>query len=147
MPTDPHQGGRLEDMAPTGTSVPNDAGKYNTLPSVPRPDQVDPSPVDFSHANPAHAADNTFDIPRGTKDRGITGEVMTGIGDQLTSNIEKKRLDDASYDPRAHGHQQYAKHARQHQPDNMVHGDHNVQAAPGEELDNQDALLDRRGAK
>ena len=91
MAPDPHQGGRLEDMAVKGTSMPGDAGVHRLIPSVPRPDQVDPSP-DYSHVNPAHAADNAFDIPRGTKDRGTTGEVMTGIGDQLPSNIEKKNL-------------------------------------------------------
>jgi len=41
--TDPKQGGDLSDMAASGTTVPNDAGKMNTLPSVPRPDRT-PSP-------------------------------------------------------------------------------------------------------
>ena len=31
MSSDPHQGGRLEDMAATGTTVPGDAGKMNTV--------------------------------------------------------------------------------------------------------------------
>ncbi|KAF2188192.1 hypothetical protein K469DRAFT_703660 [Zopfia rhizophila CBS 207.26] len=148
MPTDPHQGGRLEDMAPTGARVPNDAGQDRTIPSVPRPDQIDPSPADFSHTNPAHAADNTFDIPRGTRDRGTTGEVTTGIGDQLPSNVEKKNLDDAGYDPRAKGHVQYAKHAKQKDPfAKMAHGDHGVEPAPGEEDLDQEELVQRRGAQ
>ena len=92
MPSDPHQGGRLEDMAPTGTSIPGDAGNMRTIPSVPRPDQIDPNPADYSHANPAHAADNAFDIPRGTRDRGVTAEVITGIGDQLPGSVEKKNM-------------------------------------------------------
>ena len=36
-PTDPHQGGDLFDMAKDGTSIPNDAGKMNLIPSKPRP--------------------------------------------------------------------------------------------------------------
>jgi len=89
--SDSHQGGRLEDMAEKGTTIPGDAGIQRTIPSVPRPDQIDPS-LDYSHSNPAHAADNAFDIPRGTGDRGVTGEVFTGTGDQLPSRVEKKNL-------------------------------------------------------
>ncbi|KAF1839479.1 hypothetical protein BDW02DRAFT_539722 [Decorospora gaudefroyi] len=149
MAPDPHEGGRLEDMAAKGTTIPGDAGKQNLIPSVPRPDQKDAS-IEFAHADPAHAADNAFDIPRSVHDRGQTAEVITGRGDQLTSNVEKKNLDDASYDPRAKGHDQYAKHAQQDNPLNSLKhgaGSHNVEAAPGEEQDSQDALLDRRGAK
>jgi hypothetical protein len=83
-------------------------------------------------------------------DRGQTGEILSGTGDQITSNIEKKNLDDANFDPRAKGHQQYAKHARQENPmDSLKHGagDHNVEAAPGEEELSQDQLLDKRGAQ
>jgi hypothetical protein len=83
-------------------------------------------------------------------DRGQTGEVITGAGDQVTSNIEKKNLDDANYDPRAKGHVQYAKHARQDNPmDSLKHGadSHDVEAAPGEEEESQEALLAKRGAK
>ena len=89
--TDSHKGGHLEDMAAKGTSIPNDAGTQRTVPSVPRPDQIDPS-SDYAHSNLAHAADNAFDIPRSTKDRGVTGEVITGTGDQLPSSIEKKNM-------------------------------------------------------
>jgi hypothetical protein len=90
MAQDPHQGGRLEDMAVSGTTIPNDAGKQRTIPSVPRPDQLNPDPTTYSHPNPAHATDNAFDIPRGTADRGVTDEVMTGTGGQMPSSIEKK---------------------------------------------------------
>jgi hypothetical protein len=31
MASDPHQGGRLEDMAAKGTSIPGDAGKMNVV--------------------------------------------------------------------------------------------------------------------
>jgi hypothetical protein len=119
------------------------------IPSVARPDQINP-PSDLAHSNPAHAADNAFDIPRSVNDRGQTGEILSGTGDQLSSNLEKKNLDDANFDPRAKGHDQYAKHARQDNPfDSLKHGarNHNVEAAPGEEELTQDQLLDKRGAK
>jgi hypothetical protein len=115
---------------------------------VPRPDQKD-VPADQAHANSAHAEDNAFDVPRSVNDRGQTGEILTATGDQLTSNIEKKNLDDANFDPRAKGHAQYAKHARQDNlMDSLKHGaaDHDVEAAPGEELESQDTLLGKRGA-
>ncbi|KAJ4351794.1 uncharacterized protein N0V89_007138 [Didymosphaeria variabile] len=148
MAQDPHQGGRLEDMAAAGTSVPNDAGLHRTIPSVPRPDQIDPPADTHSHPNPAHAADNTFDIPRGTRDQGVTGEILTGTGDQMSSNVEKKSFDDAPFDSRAKGSDQYYKHARQGNDfDKFAKAGHGVQAASGEEEDTQDALLDRRGAK
>ncbi|KAF2708923.1 hypothetical protein K504DRAFT_468147 [Pleomassaria siparia CBS 279.74] len=145
--SDAHQGGRLEDMAAEGTSIPNDAGVQRIIPSVPRPDQIDPSP-DYSHSNPAHAADNSFDIPRSTNDRGVTGEVHTGTGDELPSSVEKKNMDDAGLDPRAKGSDRYMKHARQKDGFGlMAQGDHDVGEAPGEEGMGQDDLLDKRGAK
>ncbi|KAL1592589.1 hypothetical protein SLS59_009681 [Nothophoma quercina] len=149
-PTDPHQGGRLEDMAVEGTTIPGDAGQQRIIPSVPRPDQKDPGP-EFSHANPAHAADNAFDIPRGVNDQGSTGEVISGTGDQINSNIEKKNLDDADKVPQAKGHDQYAKHVAKQQSEfdensGRVKAGHDVEAAPGEELLTQDELLKKRGA-
>lgn len=92
MAPDPHQGGRLEDMAAEGTNIPGDAGQQRLIPSVPRPDQINPDLASYSHPDPAHAADNAFDIPRGTADRGVTDEVLTGTGGQMSSSIEKKRL-------------------------------------------------------
>ncbi|KAF2645244.1 hypothetical protein P280DRAFT_531235 [Massarina eburnea CBS 473.64] len=148
MTPDPHQGGRLEDMAATGTSIPNDAGQHRIIKSVPRPDQIDPNASDYAHANPAHAADNAFDIPRGAADRGVTGEVVTALGDQLPGSVEKKNLGDAGIDPRAKGSERYYKHARQPDEfDRLAQGDHDVRAAPGEEELSQEDLLDRRGAK
>ena len=64
--SDPKQGGSLSDMAPTGTSVPKDAGIQNIIPSKPRPDQVadqvDPNSLGASDL--ASAADNQGDISR-----------------------------------------------------------------------------------
>ncbi|KAF1994786.1 hypothetical protein P154DRAFT_526804 [Amniculicola lignicola CBS 123094] len=58
-------------MAATGTSIPNDADLQRTIPSVPRPNQINPS-LEYSQTNIAHAADNAFYIPRSTNDKGAT---------------------------------------------------------------------------
>jgi hypothetical protein len=145
--TDPHQGGRLEDMAQHGTSLPNDAGLHRTIPSVPRPDQINP-PASLSHTSPAVAADNSFDIPRSTRDSGPTGAVMTGTGDALHANVEKKNLDDAGLWPGAKGHDREAKHLKKGNfYDKMAQEHHGVQAAPGEEGLDQETLLERRERK
>jgi len=91
-----HAGGSLTEMAPTGTSIPNNAGKQNTIPSIPRPGQRTQSSY-FSLHRPAKptsamAADNAIDIPRSTQDRGQTGEVITGTGDSLPADIESKYM-------------------------------------------------------
>ena len=61
------QGGSITDMAVEGTKIPNDAGTQNTIPSVPRPNQItDPSsdPNDLGSTDMADAADNPQDISR-----------------------------------------------------------------------------------
>ena len=66
-PTDPKQGGDLFDMAKDGTTMPNDAGKHNLIPSVPRPDQITDSNSESNNLggiDVAGAADNATDIPR-----------------------------------------------------------------------------------
>lgn len=82
-------------MAPTGTDVPNDAGKMRTIPSVPRPDQrAENSLYDnqgIAEPSTAAAADNATDLPRSTRDVGQTGEVMTGTGNTIPASIESKR--------------------------------------------------------
>ncbi|KAJ5914717.1 hypothetical protein N7504_003600 [Penicillium tannophilum] len=91
-----HAGGSLTEMAPTGTSIPNNASKQNIIPSIPRLDQRAKSSY-FSFQAPgkpptAKAADNAIDIPRSTCDRGQTGEVMTGTGHTLPSELESKYM-------------------------------------------------------
>lgn len=61
------QGGSITDMAAEGTKVRNDAGTQNTIPSVPRPDQIaDPSndPNNLGATDLAGAADNAQDVSR-----------------------------------------------------------------------------------
>lgn len=93
---DPHQGGSLADMAPTGTDIPNDAGKMRTIPSVPRPDQRAESSLydnqGVAEPSTAAAVDNATDLPRSTRDVGQTGAVMTGTGDTMPASIESKRV-------------------------------------------------------
>ncbi|KAJ5225524.1 hypothetical protein N7468_006749 [Penicillium chermesinum] len=92
---DAHQGGSLADMAVSGTAIPNDAGKQNLIPSVPRPDQRAENPLynneGIAEPTLATAADNATDLPRSTRDVGQTGEVMTGTGDSVPASIESKR--------------------------------------------------------
>lgn len=65
---DPHpEGGSITDMAVDGTTVPEDAAKQRTIPSVPRPGQItDPSddPNNYGASSLAGAADNAQDISR-----------------------------------------------------------------------------------
>lgn len=91
---DPHQGGRLEDMAATGTKLPNDAGQQNVIPSVPRPDQADPD-SGKTGVDLAQAADNDTIMPSGPGDKAgsgapATGEVVSGTGHQLPAAVEQK---------------------------------------------------------
>jgi hypothetical protein len=84
-------------------------------------------------------------------DQGLTGEVISGTGDQINSNIEKKNLDDADKVPEAKGHDRYAKHVRKQQSEfdensGQVKAGHDVETAPGEELLTQDELLRKRNA-
>ena len=61
------QGGDLSDMAVEGTTVPQDAAKQRTIPSVPRPGQMtDPTndPNNLGASDLASAADNAQDISR-----------------------------------------------------------------------------------
>ncbi|RJE23147.1 hypothetical protein PHISCL_04503 [Aspergillus sclerotialis] len=90
MTSNPHQGGSLTEMAAEGTTIPNDAGIQNTIPSVPRPDQLEENSQfhnqGLAEPNRAAAADNATDVPRSTRDRAGTGEVITGTGNTIGAN-------------------------------------------------------------
>ena len=61
------QGGSITEMAAEGTKVPDDAGTQNTIPSLPRPDQITDSskdPNDLGTTDLAGAADNAQDVSR-----------------------------------------------------------------------------------
>jgi hypothetical protein len=112
---DSHRGGTLSEMAPTGTTMPNDAGLQNTIPSKARRDQQGEdhrfSYDGLAQPNMASAADNATDMPRSARDVGQTGEVMTGTGDFLPAEIETKNLHFQVNDPGAKGHDRTFKHA------------------------------------
>jgi len=132
--TDSKQGGDLFEMAKDGTSIPNDAGKMNTIPSVPRPGEGE-GQVNANQSSLAGAASNATDISRGVRDMGATGEVETGTGDQLPAQAESKRLHYGANDPLSKGHDRYDKHSRQKESDLERYANEgpNVDLAPGEE--------------
>ncbi len=79
---DPHQGGDLFDIARDGTTMPNDAGLMNVIPSKARPGEGE-GPITLTNANGhnlAFAVENQRDIPRSSIDMGVTGKVETGTG-------------------------------------------------------------------
>ena len=84
------QGGSITDMAVEGTKIPNDAGTQNTIPSVPRPDQItDPSndPNNLGATDLAGAADNAQDISR-VCDKFLTAFSMYPYSTPLTMIIQ-----------------------------------------------------------
>lgn len=112
---DPHTGGSLSEMAPTGTRMPNDAGLQNLIPSKARPDQQEEN-HQFSNDGLAQptlvkAVDNPTDMPRSRRDTHASGEVMTALGDSLPAEIETKNLDFKSQDPGTKGRSRPIKHA------------------------------------
>ncbi len=147
--TDPHQGGDLSDMAAEGTSIPNDAGKQRTIPSVPRPDQISKNVPTDTLGGPtiASAADNATDMPRSTRDLGSTGEVISGVGDQMPAQAESKRMHYGANNPLAKGHDRYDKHSRDKMSDveKFAGEGAGVEPAPGEEGEDQDTIRDRKG--
>jgi len=148
---DSHRGGDLSDMAASGTSVPNDAGKQNLIPSVPRPDQTAENAAFhqgfINSGDPQGAVGNTTDMPRQFKDIGATGEVISGTGDQLSAQIESKNLHFGANDPLAKGHDRYDKHARQKESDfeRYAGAGAGADVPPGEEELNQDQVRDAKG--
>ena len=146
--TDPHQGGDLSDMAATGTSMPNDAGQHDLLPSVPRPDQEAENPAfhnQFLNSSDQQAAvGNSADMPRRFNDTGATGEVITGTGDQLPAGVESKKLGQEGGGPLAKGSERYGKHVRQKESGFEDEGAE-ADAPPGEEELEQDEVREGKG--
>jgi len=116
--SDPKQGGDLSDMAATGTTVPNDAGVQNLIPSKPRSDQLadETDPNNLGADDLATAADNPGDIPRSTKDTSVAPDILTGTGDSLPGQTASKRLHPTPgggpHDPLSKGHPRTEKHAK-----------------------------------
>ncbi|TVY51200.1 hypothetical protein LCER1_G006361 [Lachnellula cervina] len=148
---DSHQGGDLFDMAKDGTSIPNDAGKMNTIPSKPRPGEGEGS-VNANGSSLAGAASNPTDISRSVRDIGAGGEVETGTGDQLPAQVESKRLHYGANNPLSKGHDRYDKHSRQKESDLERYAAEGpgVDRQPGEEGvpdEEMDRIIDSRERK
>ncbi|KAJ5514472.1 hypothetical protein N7463_004024 [Penicillium fimorum] len=113
---DPHQGSTLPEMAAQGTSMPNDAGVMNTIPSVPRPDQrAEQFGFDnegIAKPSTATAADNTTDLPRSTRDVDQSGEVISGTGNSMSAGIESKHAYMGANHHAAHGDTRDLKHSK-----------------------------------
>jgi len=152
--SDPHTGGSLSDMAVDGTSMPNDAGKMNLIPSVPRPDQLadESDPNNFGASDLDSAATNPSDIPRTTRDQ-APNEVLTGTGDALPSSVGGKRLHPTTEgkvtNPDAKGSLRYEKHIKQKGGDQEFGASEGPEAepAPGEEDLSREEVMDRREEK
>lgn len=139
------ESGDLSSMAATGTTIPPDAGTQNTIPSVPRPDQITSS---STAPDLASAADNSADLPRRHKDAGATGEVVTGTGDQLPASVESKNLDaGAAGNAAAKGHGRDEKHRSGgvSEVERLAGEGAGVDVVPGEEEDEVDESRERKG--
>ncbi|KAI9839865.1 MAG: hypothetical protein M1819_000057 [Sarea resinae] len=147
-PTDPHEGGSLTSMAESGTTMPNDAGKQNLIPSVPNPAQASaPTSGGLGATSPATAADNATDMPRGPADTGASADLVTGTGDALPASVTSKNLHMTADNDLAKGSARADKHARSNRSEfeTLAGEGAGVEPAPGEEGDAQDAVRDRKG--
>ncbi|KAI2465914.1 hypothetical protein F4781DRAFT_434920 [Annulohypoxylon bovei var. microspora] len=67
------EGGDLNQMAKDGTSIPGDAGKQNTIPSVPSPEQKSQRAAGGIGASSLHsAADNPIGGGKNADDNAVT---------------------------------------------------------------------------
>jgi len=148
---DPHVGGDLSDMAAEGTTMPNDAGSYNLLPSVPNPDQKAENAAFHNQfinsADPQGAVDNAKDMPRTFQDSAETGEVITGTGDTMPVEIERKRFGlEEGGGPGAKGDARDGKLRSNADIDDRLQSEGaEVDSAVGEEEMEQDELRAKRG--
>lgn len=95
--------------------MPNDAGIQRLIPSLPRPDQLSENPQfdnqGLAEPSSVLAADNATDLPRSTRDMGMSGEVITGTGDSLGAEVEAQRLQIGANNPGIRGDVRMLKHA------------------------------------
>ena len=86
-------------------------------------------------------------MPRTVNDTGDTGEVITGIGDQMPPDVERKRFGlEESGGPAAKGNIRDGKAGKQKNVDGRFAGDGaEDDEAPGEEDLDQDEIRDRKG--
>lgn len=91
--TDARRGGKLEDMAVHGTTIPTDSGTQSVAPSSRNERAEKAYNIGRARTNPLDPtiADNRTDMPS-KGDEGLTGEVTTGTGNVLPVDIEAKRM-------------------------------------------------------
>lgn len=138
-------------MAKDGTTIPADAATPRIITSVPRPDQMTENIGDDASA-PADSAgvtDNATDIPRTNRDTFVTGEVISGTGDQMPATIESKRLYFERNPAAGKGNIRDDKLAKQKESNEEMFASEGpwVDPAPGEERAGQAELRDKREAK
>ncbi|KAF5023022.1 hypothetical protein F66182_4906 [Fusarium sp. NRRL 66182] len=88
--SDPKQGGDLFQMAKDGTKIPGDAGKQNTIPSVPNPHQRDGEAGGGLGSTTLHgAADNAALAADEGRQSGV-GEGITASGHDIPLSVTGK---------------------------------------------------------
>ena len=135
-------------MAADGTSIPGDAGKMNTIPSVPNPHQASDAKAGLGAPEGASAADNPTDMPRNPRDMAGGGdEVITGVGDQMPGEATSKHTHFGGGNPLAKGSERYDKHTKSKESDleYKAQAGAEVVPQPGEENLSQDQIRDKKG--
>lgn len=127
-------------MAKDGTTMPNDAGKMRTIPSVPNPGQMTENTElankgGLGAESGAAAADNPTDMPRNPRDMANNSEVITGMGDTMPGEQGSKNLHYSGANAVAKGSDRYDKHTRSKESE---YDERNV--APERELQDKDLL-------
>lgn len=139
---------QITDMAVDGTSIPHDAGKMNTIPSVPNPHQASSAMGGLGAPEGASAADNPTDMPRNPRDMATGGsEVITATGDQMPGEASTKHSHFGGGNSLAKGSQRYDKHTKSKESDLEYKAQGGAEVAPqsGEERLGQDEIRDRKG--
>ncbi|KAF4455354.1 hypothetical protein FALBO_15640 [Fusarium albosuccineum] len=87
---DPKQGGDLFQMAKDGTKIPGDAGKQNTIKSVPNPHQKEGEVAGGMGSTTLHgAADNAVLAPTEGRESGV-GEGISATGHDIPHSVTGK---------------------------------------------------------
>ncbi|RPB04159.1 hypothetical protein L873DRAFT_1799615 [Choiromyces venosus 120613-1] len=104
--SDPHRGGKLEDMAVHGTKIPSDAGTQNVVPSQPdkRASKAYSANTIRTELGDHVIPDNTTAMPSGHDESGYTGDVTSATGHELPVDVEAKRVGMDTHGGKEQGH-------------------------------------------
>ena len=119
----------------------------NLIPSKPNPHQMSDPMGGLGAPEGASAADNPTDMPRNPRDMGSSGDVITGIGDQMPSEVNTKNAHYGGGNSLAKGSERYDKHTKSKESDLETKAAAGAETvpAPGEENLSQDAIRARKG--